>query len=111
MRRQRWFEGRVPSWIHCELFERHGARPQELFVVAEDEAHNGSTAESVAQALLCTDCSALAGGAIDPTGMEAPYKLPCDARVHLHSCRRSAFGDDRVLDDEVLAIQDRQEIT
>lgn len=66
MRRQRWFESRVPSWIHCELCERHGARPQELFVVAEDEAHNGGTAESVALALLCTDCSALAGGAIDP---------------------------------------------
>jgi hypothetical protein len=43
--------------------ERSG---KELFVVGEDEAHNGGTAESGALALLCTDCSALASGAIDP---------------------------------------------
>jgi hypothetical protein len=101
MPRERCFEGHAPSWIHCELCERQGAQRQELFVVAEDEAHNGGTAESVALALLCTDCSALAGGAIDPLGWRRRTNFhlknecapPC-VRVSYHSVvARRALND------------------
>jgi len=73
--RQRLFEGDVPSWIHCELCERRDVQRQELFVVAEDdEAHYTAFAESAALVLLCTDCLAIAEGAID--------QLECSRRTN-----------------------------
>ncbi len=55
----------APNWINCELCKCQGTHWQARFVIAEDETAGRASPELPELVLLCSDCSAVAEGAID----------------------------------------------
>jgi hypothetical protein len=55
----------APNWINCELCKCQGTHWQARFVIAEDETVGRASPELPELVLLCSDCSAVAEGAIE----------------------------------------------
>jgi hypothetical protein len=62
---ERLVERGAPNWINCELCKCQGIHWQARFVIAEDETAGRASPELPELVLLCSDCSAVAEGAID----------------------------------------------